>query len=72
MPGDAVLKMAYQRAWLLNRLNAEIEKAYDGLKQSAERLLPPGDLLGKVLDHLKRNPREAWDSAVADAAKEAA
>jgi DNA topoisomerase VI subunit B len=72
VPGDAVLKMAYQRAWLLNRLNAEIEKAYDGLKQSAERLLPPGDLLGKVLDHLKRNPREAWDSAVADAAKEAA
>jgi hypothetical protein len=65
IPGEDVLVDAYRRATCVHFVNKRIDEAEDEAKSFAETIPIPGDLQAKIAEHLRVNPADSWDAAVA-------
>jgi hypothetical protein len=70
VPGKAVLKDAYRRAYLAHRVNAEIDDIFDEINKEAEDLAVPKDLEKRVQARLKQHPEMPWDAVVSELAEQ--
>jgi hypothetical protein len=65
VPDEATLETAYRAAFV----RRSIRRGVRGLREQAERSLEAagvaGDLAERVADHLKKNPADSWDDAIA-------
>lgn len=68
VPGDAVLQVAFKRASLAHKLNAEIDTVFSKLLAQADAAAVPEDLEAQLRTRLKKHPSQSWDQAVAEIA----
>jgi hypothetical protein len=68
VPGDDVLEVAFKRALVVHKLNAEIDRALPKLRAQADSAELPEDLAAQVRTHLKKHHHHSWDQAVAEIA----
>ena len=68
VPADNVLEIAFKRALVVHKLNAEIDRAFPKLRAQADSAKLPEDLASQVRTHLKKHPHHSWDQTVAEIA----
>jgi hypothetical protein len=65
IPSPDVLTAAYRRAVRLESLNTAIEAGMETADAKAEAASVPADLEAQIQAHVKLNPAEPWDTAIA-------
>jgi DNA topoisomerase VI subunit B len=64
VPETARLEQAYRRAAGIRRYRSILSRATADVQRFAEGLEVPEDLRERIVEHMKRHPRQSWDLAI--------